>query len=375
MLVILGIVAAASFLLFVHPYAIYPLSLSFMPRRDVRKTPARIRFSLLFSAFNEESALPAKIANLRALKARHPDLQILAYCDLSTDRTVEMLRKESDVVDVIAATQRTGKATGMARLVRKAEGDVCIFTDANVVLDPDSIDILASYFGDPDVGGVAGSLHYINDDASPTAHAGGLYWRLEEGIKSLESRTGSIMGADGSIFALRREIYPEVPPHLLDDMITSMSAPINRLRLVFAPDVVAYEKNATSSSDEFRRKRRIACRAFNTHRYLWPVIRERFDAVDRYKYLSHKFLRWFGLIPLCVCFLATLGCLLLAGSPRLAGGLVLAAGIFFLLGVARVKPFSVANELLIAVVATFLGIIDSVRGKTYQTWTPAQSRN
>jgi cellulose synthase/poly-beta-1,6-N-acetylglucosamine synthase-like glycosyltransferase len=375
MIIVLGIIAIVSFLLFIHPYLTYPLSLLFMRRREVAMGDAPVSFSLLFSAYNEEAALPAKIANLRELKQRYPELQILAYCDLSTDRTLDLLREASDVVEVIAATQRTGKATGMGRLVKRARGDVCIFTDANVILDPSSVNVLERYFGNPQIGGVAGSLKYINDAESATARAGGLYWRLEEAIKALESRTGSIMGADGSIFAIRRDLYPEVPPHLLDDMITSMAAPINLKRLVFATDVVAYEKNATSSADEFRRKRRIACRAFNTHRFLWPLIRERFDAVDLYKYLSHKLIRWFGLIPLITFALSAGAILLMTGESVILFGLVVLCIAGFLLGRARVSPFSVITQILLAVIATLVGIIDSTKGLTYQTWTPAQSRN
>ena len=256
-----------------------------------------------------------------------------------------------------------------------ATGDICIFTDANVILDPASIDLLRKYFGDPTIGGVAGSLHYTNNEESATAHAGGLYWRLEEIVKSLESRTGSIMGADGSIFAVRRSLYPEVPPHLRDDMIVSMSAPIGGKRLIFAPDVLAFEKNATSTADEFRRKRRIACRAFNTHKFLWPKIRASFSGIEMYKYLSHKLMRWFGLVPLAVFAISASALLILLDMYMITALLAAIAALSVALGIAGIRPFSVINQILIAVVATFLGIFDSASGKTYQTWTPAQSRN
>ncbi|MBW4329906.1 glycosyltransferase [Stakelama sp. CBK3Z-3] len=369
-------VAALSLLVFLHPYITYPLSLYLFRERSLKiNTKASApSLALVFSAYNEERSLPAKIANLRDLKAAHPDLRIMAYCDLSSDRTLEMLKSASDVVETIAAAQRTGKATGMARMAASLDTDVVIFTDANVILDPASIDPIRRHFSDPDVGGLAGSLHYTNDEASPTARAGGLYWRLEEKVKQLESRCGSIMGADGSIFATRRSLYPVVPPHLLDDMTVSMSVPIEGRRLIFVPEVVAYEKNATAASDEFRRKRRIACRAFNTHRHLWPDIRARFGATELYKYVSHKLLRWFGLIPLAIFLITGAAALILSGQFFLLGfaGAAIAAGIA--LGLFGISPFSVVLQILVAVVATFFGITDSWKGNTYQTWTPAKSR-
>ena len=363
--------------LFLHPYIFYPLSLRWFREAPIRPDLARPLpgASLLFSAYNEERSLPAKIANLREIKARHPDIEILAYSDCSSDATLDLLLACPDLLRVVPSTQRTGKATGMRLMAAEATGDILIFTDANVILDPDAVERLLGYFSDPAIGGVAGALHYVNEDASATARVGGLYWRLEEALKQRESRIGSIMGADGSIFATRRALYPEVPPHLLDDMTVSMSVTFAGQRLIHAADVQAYEKNATSSADEFRRKRRIACRAFNTHRYLWPRIRRHYGAGDLYKYLSHKLLRWLGLIPLALAILLGITGLVIAGAPMLALGFVVLAAGALLAGMMGAPLLRGIWQILLSVIATFLGVMDSLAGKTYQTWNPAQSRD
>lgn len=376
-MILFGSFALFAILLFLHPYVTYPLSLLLFSRRplDCNSGNGEPSLTLMFSAYNEERALPEKLENIRAIRTLHPDIEVLAYCDLSSDGTLRLLEAASDVLTVIAATQRTGKATGMALMAARATGQVCIFTDANVMLDPASIPALRRYFTDPNVGGIAGSLHYTNDDASATARTGGLYWRLEEKVKQLESRCGSIMGADGSIFAIERALYPHVPPHLLDDMTVSMAVPLSGKRLVFAPDVVAYEKNATLSADEFRRKRRIACRAFNTFLYLKPEIEEKFSWRDRYKFSSHKTLRWFGIVPLVLAIVCMFAALLLGEMYGLLAAATTIVAICFGLGVLGISPFSIALEILVAVVATFFGVVDSWRGLTYQTWTPAKSRS
>ena len=363
--------------LFLHPYIFYPLSLRWFREVPIRKAPARPlpSASLLFSAYNEERSLPAKIANLREIKTRYPDIEILAYSDCSSDGSLDLLLACPDLLRVVPSTHRTGKATGMRLMAAEATGDILIFTDANVILDPDAVESLLGYFSDPAIGGVAGALHYVNEDASTTARVGGLYWRLEEALKQRESRIGSIMGADGSIFATRRALYPEVPPHLLDDMTVSMSVTFAGQRLIHAADVPAYEKNATSSADEFRRKRRIACRAFNTHRYLWPQIRRHYGAGDLYKYLSHKLLRWLGLIPLALALVLGIIGLVSAGLPMLALGLVVLGAGALLAGMIGAPLLRGIWQILLSVIATFLGVMDSLAGKTYQTWNPAQSRD
>ncbi len=64
---------------------------------------------------------------------------------------------------------------------------------------------LAAPFADPRSAAPAATCVYVDPDGGQpvTAQAGSLYWRLEEHIKALESATGSVMGADGSIFAMR----------------------------------------------------------------------------------------------------------------------------------------------------------------------------
>lgn len=377
MIIILAVLSAVLLLLFLHPYVSYPLSLLLFPEKPARRGsgPRPRSASLFFAAYNEERALPAKIANLEAIKALHPEMDIVAYSDMSSDRTLDMLAARPELLRVVPSTERTGKATGMRRMVASSHADICIFTDANVLLDPHAIDRLLDYFSDPQIGGVAGTLRYINDKDSLTTEVSGLYWRLEEWIKRQESRSGSIMGADGSIFATRRSLYPVVPPHLLDDMTVSMSTTFAGYRLIHAGDVLAYEKNATASADEFRRKRRIACRAFNTHRHLWPQIWRSYGAADIYKYVSHKLLRWLGLPILALSGLCATGALLIAGEAGWAMALWATAIIMLFLARAHIRPFGQIGEILWSISAIFVGLTDSWRGQTYQTWAPAKSRD
>lgn len=185
-----------------------------------------------------------------------------------------------------------------------------------------------------------------------------------------------MMGADGSIFATRRALYPVVPPHLLDDMTVSMSVLFAGRRLISAADVVAFERNTTDARDEFRRKRRIACRAFNTHRHLWPEIRAHFSLADRYKYVSHKLLRWLG-APLAAASAAALtAALLMLGMGWLAVALWgTGAALLLLGGLLGIRPFATFSGIAASILATFIGVTDAWRGKTYQTWSPAKSRD
>ena len=278
----------------------YPLSL--LAIRHWRRVPlpaapadaARPRFAICFCAYNEERVIEAKVRNLMALRERVPDLEILAYVDAATDRTAELLRAHASAIKLHVSPARRGKTHGMNLLVAQAEAPICVFTDANVMVDPDALDKLARYFSDPSIGCVCGHLVYVNPGESVTAATGSLYWRLEERIKQWETDTGSAMGADGSLFAVRRSLHRPVPEHIIDDMYLSLSILCDGYRVVRAPDVKASEESVVSGAEEFRRKIRIACQAFNVHRLLWPRLR-RLAPLKIYKYVSHKWLRWLSI--------------------------------------------------------------------------------
>jgi hypothetical protein len=125
--------------------------------------------------------------------------------------------------------------------------------------------------------------------------------------------------------------------------------------------------------EEFRRKRRIACGSYSTYRYLKPQMRS-MSRLDRFKFFSHKIMRWWGAAYLAValaCCVAALFALDLAPAvPALALGIAT----FVALGRANVKPFGALYEVVLAVIATGLGVLESFRGKRYQTWEPAKTR-
>lgn len=367
-------------LAFVYPYLIYPLVLRRLPKAptagDGYDDVPRPSAALLMCAYNEEASLPAKIENLRAMKAEVPDLDIFAFSDCSSDATNDLLNGASDILTPVIGTTRTGKVLGMQKLIKLTDADVAVFTDANVMVDPGSLARMLDYFRDPSVGAVATTLIYEEEDAdgSVTAQVGGTYWRLEEHIKQFETQSGSMMGADGAFFARRRAGYPAIPSELVDDMAVSIGVLFDGLRCISAADVVGRERSVANRDEEFRRKRRIACGSYSTYRYLRPQLKT-MSRLDRFKFFSHKIMRWWGAAVLLVGALLFVAGLLLAGAgvkTWLALGALSVA--FVVLGRRDVKGAGALYEIVLAVVATGLGVLESHRGKRYQTWEPAKTR-
>lgn len=376
-MIVAALMLVLSVVLLLWPFLFYPLVLNRLPERPVMRAmrgEGLPSATLVFCAYNEAAALPEKIANLRGLKARYPALEILAFNDGSADGTAALLDGAADILTPLHGPGRAGKAQGMKTLVARARGDVVIFTDANVMLDMEAVERLLTYYADPLIGGVLGSLVYDGAGASSSAQVGGLYWRIEEGLKDRESRTGNVMGADGSIFSVRRNLYPEFPDSVLDDLTVSMHVVFAGQRLIKATDVIAREMMVAKRADEMRRKVRIAARAWHTHIWLRPKLRG-MSGLDRFKYNSRKIVRWFGALWMAAGGLSVLF-IVASWSLLAAAGLLLIGGGFIAMGFGSHKgPLAAITDIILAYVATLQGITLAARGRDFTLWAPAQSRS
>ncbi len=371
--------AAGLFLsLAVHPFVTYPLSLRgirLLWQAPIRKKSAvavPLTYAICVCAYNEAGVIRTKVENMLELRRRTGHLQILVYVDGATDGTAEILEPYAQQIDLVVSPQRRGKIYGLNRLMALATTDIVVLTDANVHIEPQALTSMGRYFQDPAVGCVCGSLTYVNAETA-TAATGSAYWRLEEHIKQLESDTGSVMGADGSLYGIRRELYRPIPRGVADDMHLSLRILCEGYRIVRAPEVRAFERSVPDPKEEFRRKVRIACQAFASHQMLWPRLRQ-LDWLTVYKYLSHKLMRWFTIV-----FLALAALFALAGIA-VELGLVHALGLAAL-GVLLIggepylhwRPLTFFVEALRSFAATAIGIWRALRGEKLRIWTPAAS--
>lgn len=381
--IVAGSLAIAFFLLALHPFITYPLSLALI-RKLKGKQPIAVdkekrpqSFSIVFCAYNEEDVLEQKLDNIAEIVAAYPDnaIDVLAYNDCSADRTGEILRSRPQLLTAFEGKERAGKSTGMNTIIGAAKGEIVVLTDANVQLDRGVLDAFADVFSDPEVGVGCGHLIYTNENTT-TAKVGTSYWKYEEWLKTLETETGSTIGADGSLFAIRRELFRQVPSDIIDDFFTSISILCDGYRSVRVENAIAYERSVEESAQEYRRKVRIACRAFNCFRLLRPRLRK-LSMLNRYKYASHKIARWLGALWLLLAaafIVVAVG----TGAGWKWGGI--AAAIIFagwLLGrLSTVVPIPVFGKLYnvwAAFLATGHGVWCSLRGERFQTWVPAAS--
>jgi cellulose synthase/poly-beta-1,6-N-acetylglucosamine synthase-like glycosyltransferase len=365
-----------------HPFVTYPISLRIVASLR-RKPPAvpslepPLQIAILLCASNEELVIGDKLQNCLALQVAGRPAAIYVYTDGCVDRTAEIASSFGDRVNLIMGEKRLGKTFGMNKLAKVAQSqgnDILFFTDANVVLRDDVLRATLREFASPSIGCVSGHLEYVNSSESATALVGSYYWSLDETTKRLETATGSCMGADGSVFAIRAELFRTVPDNIIDDFFTSMSVLCDGWRCIYSRNVVAYERSATRSVEEYRRKVRIACRAFNCHRHLWPRLRL-LPAWDLYKYLSHKVLRWLTGFWVVGAIIAGTFAVMTADISRFDFVLIGSVVLLSALATALLPgtPWAHLREALLAIVGTSVGVVESLRGERFQTWSQAMS--
>ncbi len=229
-----------------------------------RLVPRRVRVpagaplpgvTCVVAVHDEGEKLVEKVRNLLALDYPPHLLDVVVADDASTDGAPVRARAlDPSRVRVVSSPIRAGKPAALARAVAHARGEVLLLCDARQRFDRRAARALVLPLGDPEVGAVTGQLRL---DA---ARGPGAYWRLESALRRAEGRTGSVMGATGAIYAIRRELFPrELPPEtILDDVYVPMTAVLAGRRVVYAADAIAHDRELDVRREFVRKVRTLA---------------------------------------------------------------------------------------------------------------------
>jgi len=243
----------------IYTYLGYPIAvwlLGSVLKLRIHKTSITPSVSVVIACHNEERNIDARIRNV--LECEYPGhlVEIIVVSDGSTDRTAEVAQRiASGLVTVLSYDRRRGKAAALNLGVAFATGEITLFADARQSFDSNVIKELVANFGDPSVGAVSGELLLESSRGSSVGEGVGLYWKYEKWIRKSESRAGSVIGATGAIFAIRKELWRPLPEAtILDDVYTPMQIALSGKRVIFEEKAIARDKTAESSGKEFTRK-------------------------------------------------------------------------------------------------------------------------
>ena len=292
--------------LLVYSYFVYPLLLKLLVKpksialQDITEYPS---VDIIIAAYNEESCIKARIEN--ALAQNYPGrLNILVASDGSKDKTGEIITGFTDTrVKAHAFPENRGKISVLNDLISQSTADYLVLTDANTEFNVDAVDILIRSFTGK-VGAVSGEL-ILETDAG-NQNQDGLYWQYEQLLKKYESALGGLLGANGAIYAIKRDLYIPLPKDtVVDDFCIVMNVKKQGYQVLYNELAIATEEIAPSLKEEYGRRVRIGVgnyKAFMVNLWALSPLQGWFSLC----YWSHKVLRWFAPHFMLIIFLANI---------------------------------------------------------------------
>jgi cellulose synthase/poly-beta-1,6-N-acetylglucosamine synthase-like glycosyltransferase len=336
--------------------------------------------SIVIVGHNEAANLNHKLRNLLASKRADCIAEIVVGSDGSTDDTSELIASIGDSrIRLLSWPDRRGKAAGLNECVPAATSDIVILADARQEFDPAAIGELLANFTDEHVGAVSGELMFRATNSHTAAANGiGIYWKYEKFLRKCEARTGSVPGATGAIYAIRRTLFRPIPTTtILDDVAIPMQAIEQGYRCVFEERAIAFDDPSQSPRQEAIRKRRTIAGAAQLVR-LFPRWLLPWRNPIWLTFVSHKLARLVSPVLLVGALAANVG---LAAPDRPLYVSLLAVQAWFYLAAfvgwifqqtgRKSSLFGAPLMFLSLNTTTVAALWDAVRGRYRVTWNRA----
>ena len=355
--------------------------------RGRRSTPPAANLpscTLVIAAYNEEDFIREKITNTLDLEYESGKLDILFITDGSEDKTRDIISEYSQI-RLMHESQRKGKVAAMHRAVETVSSDIIIFTDANTILNKDALVNIARHYADINIGAVAGEKRIRTGTLADAGTAGeGFYWKYESALKKWDSELYTVVGAAGELFSVRRSLYEPVPDDtILDDFMISMLIAAKNYRIVYEPESYAIEYASDNTSEELKRKIRIAAGGIQAILRLLPLMNMFRYGLLSFQYISHRVLRWTITPFLLIVLLPTNLALVLETDQLIYWMIFISQVLFYALALAgmvlenrklRVKIFFIPYYFCVMNYAVIMGIARYMMKRQSSIWEKANRR-
>lgn len=364
-----------------YSYAGYPVIIFVLARLfgrkpstfEVRSDAELPSVSLLIAAHNEESVIEDRLRNALLMDYPREKLEIVVASDGSTDQTAAIARRyEAQGVRLLDNLARRGKAAVLNSAVPLLSGEIVMLSDANTHMDPMAARSLVRWFEESQIGVACGRL-ILNDPVSGK-NVDGMYWRYETFLKRNESQLGALLGSNGAIYAIRKNLFCPIPDQtIVDDFVIPLLSKLRSgCQIVYDCEATAQEESAPDMTTEFRRRARIGAGGWQAIGILWRLLNPMRGWIA-FTFFSHKLLRW-----LCPFFMLLMlfANLLLIGSPWYRGILCAHVALYMAAWVGGLVssefPFArllrLAHMFMTMNAALFVGFFRWVAGTQRGTW-------
>jgi len=345
--------------------------------RHVTQADITPSLSLVISAYNEADVIRTKLENALSLDYPADCREIVVISDGSDDGTDAIVEEFAGRgVTLARQAERLGKTAGLNRTVAGLKGDIVVFSDANAIYDGDALRKLVRNFADAAVGYVTGEARYQQNGQAAADAGERAYWGYEMQMKRLETQIGSMVGGDGAIYAIRRQLWKNLPDDSINDFLNPLQIVEAGWRGVYEPEAICYEDTGGAFKSEYKRRVRIVSRSWRAVFQAPGVLNPFRVGLFSLCLVSHKVLRWNTGIFALIAAGALIGLYLRALSHwplASTAASVLALAAVVLTSTGR-RMVSMAMYFAVINVASLVGVVKGTFGKVSGVWATPRAR-
>jgi cellulose synthase/poly-beta-1,6-N-acetylglucosamine synthase-like glycosyltransferase len=380
------VLVLAPIVIALYAYVAYPAILWVIAKLRMPRPPAFAgtnwpAVTITVPVYNGVSSIGETLERLLRIDYPCDKLQILVISDASTDGTDdEVLSFASRGVELLRLPKRIGKTAAENAALAAARGEIIVNVDATILVPEDSLKPLIRAFDDPSVGVASGRDVSVGDADHTGTGAESTYTSYEMWLRDLETRVGSIVGASGCFYGIRRLVHARaLPNHLSWDFASALVARQLGFRAVSVNSARCIVPRTPAVRTEITRKVRTMARGLGTLFYLRSVMNPFVYGGFSLMLISHKLLRWvpYLLAPVAVFALAWLA--IDYSAARVAFAVVLGALITGVIAIRHRGPslprlLAAAGFGVAVLAAGFLAWWEAFRRAPMATWDPTPRR-
>lgn len=175
---------------------------------------------------------------------------VSSACTDGMDDLVCEFAKTHPQVSLICEKERSGKSSAINIFIKEAKSDILIIESGDTIPAPDTIEKLVSPFADGRIGATGGKPTPVNDERTLMGYSVHLLWRLHHRMAMIHPKLGEMI-------AFRR-LFSSIPKDsAVDEASIEAIIRSNRLKLLYVPDAIIYNKGPETFRDFVKQRRRI----------------------------------------------------------------------------------------------------------------------
>jgi len=171
-----------------------------------------MKTSVIITSFKEPRTIGKAITAIIPQLSKGDELIVVA----PDNETLGAAKKASKKVKIIKDEAR-GKSAAMNLAVKKAKGEILVWTDGDIFINNEAIKSLLYFFKDKTIGAVTGRPVSIDSKKNKFGFWGHVLADVAHEQRVKQSKMARFLFCSGYLFAIRKELMPKLPEGLLSE--------------------------------------------------------------------------------------------------------------------------------------------------------------